>query len=267
MAEEKKAEKAPYARYAFKNPYNYAVMGGFASAAVLTGNWWLGVVGAGFEALWMLFAPDSRLLRKLWFDKVWSQEVDEKKRAELEAKFKTLPESDAMRCLALKEKQEQIDRLAKENPAFTVELLAGELGKLDALVRSFVELSVTCARYHDYLRSVDLNEIESDLMRYRKIMEHSTGEKRDIAQKNLAVLEKRKEKTTEIYGYLSSARGQLELIENTFRLLADQIVTMRSPQELGGQLDELLDGVEAVRQTTRETDKLLQAPLTIDSQR
>ncbi len=69
---------------------------------------------------------------------------------------------------------------------------------------------------------------------------------------------KRKEKYGEIRGYLSSARGQLELIENTFRLLADQIVTMRSPTELGGQLDELLDGVEAVRQTARETDRLLQ---------
>ena len=68
----------------------------------------------------------------------------------------------------------------------------------------------------------------------------------------------RKEKYGEIRGYLSSARGQMELIENTFRLLADQIVTMSSPTELGGQLDELLDGVEAVRQTTRETDKLLQ---------
>ena len=84
-------------------------------------------------------------------------------------------------------------------------------------------------------------------------------EKRTLAQKNMAVLMKRKDKYGEIRGYLSTARGQLELMENTFRLLADQIVTMRSPTELSGQLDELLDGVEAVRQTARETDKLLQA--------
>ncbi len=72
------------------------------------------------------------------------------------------------------------------------------------------------------------------------------------------MLERRKAKYGEIRGYLSSARGQLELIENSFRLLADQIVTMQSPTELGGQLDELMDGVEAVRQTTRDTEKLLQ---------
>jgi hypothetical protein len=48
------------------------------------------------------------------------------------------------------------------------------------------------------------------------------------------------------------------LIENTFRLLADQIVTMRSPRELGGQLDELIDGVEVVRSTAREAEALLE---------
>src|SRR5262249_37613664 len=96
--------------------------------------------------------------------------------------------------------------------------------------------------------------------RYRRIVETAPeDEKRNLGQKNLAVLEKRKAKYAEIKGYLSSARGQLELIENTFRLLADQIVTMRSPTELGGQLDELIDGVEAVRQTQRDTDRILQA--------
>jgi hypothetical protein len=251
--------RPPYARYAFKNPYNYAVMGGFASAALLTGNWWLGLAGAGVEALWMLFAPDSRLLRKTWFDKRHAEDLDAARRADLDAKFKLLPEPDAMRCLALREKQEQINKLATENPAFTVDLLSDELRKLDSLVRAFLELSVTCARYQDYLGSVDLDEIERDLRRYHQILDKGDADKRTLAQKNIAVLDKRKEKYAEIRGYLSSARGQLELIENTFRLLADQIVTMRSPTELSGQLDDLLDGVEAVRQTTRETDRLLQA--------
>jgi hypothetical protein len=259
MASSDEKPRPPYARYAFKNPYNYAIMGGFASAALLTGNWWLGLAGAGMEALWMLFAPDSRLLRKLWWDKRFEDEKDVAKKAELEAKMKQLQPQDAMRCMALREKQAQINQLARENPAFTVDLLSGELKKLDDLVRAFLELSVTCARYQDYLQSVDVDEIERDMRRYQQIIDRGDQAKRTLAQKNLAVLLKRKEKYAEIHGYLSGARGQLELIENTFRLLADQIVTMRSPTELGGQLDELLDGVEAVRQTARETDRLLQS--------
>jgi hypothetical protein len=253
--------RPPYAKYAFKNPYNLSLLIGAGAAAAATGNWWLALAGAGVEALWMLFAPDSKLLQKVAWDKRWAKEMDEAKKAELDAKFKQLPESDAMRCLALREKQEQINKLATENPSFTVDLLSGELAKLDSLVRSFVELSLTCSRYQDYLKSVDIDEIERDLRRYQQIIDKAGNdvEKRTLAQKNMAVLMKRKDKYGEIRGYLSTARGQLELMENTFRLLADQIVTMRSPTELSGQLDELLDGVEAVRQTARETDKLLQA--------
>ena len=49
----------------------------------------------------------------------------------------------------------------------------------------------------------------------------------------------------------------MQLIEDTFELLSDQIVTMRSPRELDGQLDELTDGVEAVRTAARATEALL----------
>jgi hypothetical protein len=42
----------------------------------------------------------------------------------------------------------------------------------------------------------------------------------------------------------------MELIEQTFRLLADEILTMASPHELGGRIDELRIAVDAVRETT-----------------
>ena len=40
----------------------------------------------------------------------------------------------------------------------------------------------------------------------------------------------------------------------TQRLISDQIVTMQSPAELSGQLDDLLDGVESIRQTAVDID-------------
>jgi hypothetical protein len=69
---------------------------------------------------------------------------------------------------------------------------------------------------------------------------------------------KRQERMRDIQRYLGVARGQLDLIENSFQLIADQIVTMQSPKELSGQLDELLEGVEAIRQSARDTEALLE---------
>jgi hypothetical protein len=118
---------------------------------------------------------------------------------------------------------------------------------------------VTCARYEAYLESVSQDDLEKDRRRYEQSAKG--GDPRDarttIAKKNLAIVARRMEKMQEIRSYLSVARGQLDLIENSFQLIADQIVTMQSPQELSGQLDELLDGVEAIRQTAQDTEKIL----------
>jgi hypothetical protein len=156
-------------------------------------------------------------------------------------------------------RQHEIRRLAASNPSFTGELLRTELLKTDRLVDAFIDMAVTCARYEEYLQSVDLDALDSDRTRWERTVK--AGPDNDpqivIAKKNLAIILRRIEKMQEIRRYLSVARGQLDLIENSFQLIADQIVTMQSPQQLSGQLDELLDGVEAIRQTAIDTEQML----------
>jgi erythromycin esterase-like protein len=137
--------------------------------------------------------------------------------------------------------------------------LRDELTKTDRLVDAFVEMAVTCARYEAYLKSVDSEALEKDRLRYDAAAKSGDpkGQAAVIAQKNLAIVMKRLDKLQEIGKYLAVAKGQLDLIENSFQLIADQIVTMQSPQQLSGQLDELLDGVEAIRETARDTEIVL----------
>jgi len=249
--------KPPYLRYAFANVYNYTLLGGAAAAALLAGEPWLLAVAAGAEALWLLFGPDSRLLRKRVWDKKWQADQEEAARAQLAAQFERLPRTMKERYLKLDEKRQQILRLSGENPSFTADLLTGELAKLQRLAASFVELAVDCHRLETYVDEVDFRALERDERRYQKEAADGEGDAARLAKKNLDVLLRRRERLQEIDAYVRRARGQLDLIENTFQLLADQIVTMRSPGELAGQLDELLDGVEAVRATTHEADLLL----------
>lgn len=253
-------QRPPYAKYAFLNAYNLAVLGSAFAVAAATQQWWVAALGAGAEGLWMLFAPDSKLLQKTWFDKYHEQQRLDGIVAELDRKLIGLPSREADRSRALQTTRDQILGLARDNPAFTQELLSRELGKLDHLVMSFVDLAGTCTRYSEYLQSVNIGDIEREMGRFEMLIEHANGpEGVLVAQKNLAVLVMRRDKYAEIASDLQVARGQLDLIENTFRLLADQIVTMRSPAELGGQLDELIDGVESIRQTARETEKFMAA--------
>lgn len=256
--EPKKKQAVPYFRYAFHNVYNYTLMGGVAAASAMTGNWWLAVAGAGAEVLWMMFGPDSKLLRRFVFDKVHDQRMREAEFKELQAQVASLPMDDQQRIGRLEQKRADILRLATDNQSLSGDLLGTELTKLTEIVKSFVDLCVTARKYREYLQTVDLNQLEGSIRKNESIIEETDDdERRELAQKNLSVLQKRKEKLGEIRQFIFKANAQMDLIENTIRLLADQIVTMRSVQEMGGQLNELMDGVEAVQSTARETAAML----------
>lgn len=254
-------EKRPYLKLAFANPYNLSLLAGGLVASVLTLNPVPALIALGGEALWLLHAPGSKTLRRLLWDPRFEKirlAIEEQER---EQRIRDLPHEVQERIRSLVARQQEIDRLAAQNPSFTGELLRTELIKTRKLVDAFVDVSKTVSRYERYLEGVDLDQLERDRERWHaRAASPKVGEQeRQIAQKNFAVIMKRIEKLREIRNYLAVANGQLALIENSFQLIADQIVTMQSPAELSGQLDDLLDGVESIKQTQVDTEKILSA--------
>ncbi|HEY6138000.1 MAG TPA: hypothetical protein VI670_09585 [Thermoanaerobaculia bacterium] len=252
-------QKTPYAKLAFTNPYNLSLFLGGLAVSVLALNPIAALVVLGAEGLWMLHAPESRALRKLLWDPRFEsirRELEQRARQE---RMRALEPAEQRRVQSLMARQMEIDRLAAQNPSFTGDLLRSELQKTRKLVDAFLEMALTCARYERYLDTVDLNELDRERQRYtaRAASKNTMDAERELAKKNAAVLDKRMEKLRDIRNYLGVARGQLDLIENSFQLIADQIVTMQSPAELSGQLDDLLDGVESIRQTAVDTEKIL----------
>jgi hypothetical protein len=258
-AKEAFLEKRPYLKFAFSNPYNLSLFIGGLAASVLTLNPVLAIATLGLEGIWLLHAPESKRLRHL----LWDPRFDKLRKAlaaeERAERLKNVGESERERVESLVARQEEIQVLAGRNPSFTGDLLRNELVKTDRLVDAFVDMAVTSGRYEEYLASVDLDGLDRDRARWeREVRSGKEGDPQvDLARKNLSIIMRRLDKMKEIQRYLTVARGQLDLIENSFQLIADQIVTMQSPQELSGQLNELLDGVESIRQTAVETEQIL----------
>jgi hypothetical protein len=252
-------EKRPYLKLAFSNPYNLSLFGGVLAAAGLTLNPFLAIVAVGLEALWLLYAPDSRRLRHLLWDPKFDQVRQALVAEERAERLALLQPPERKRVDQLMARQAQIDRLALQNPSFTGDLLRSELTKTERLVDAFIDMAVTSVRYEAYLKSVDLDALDTHRARLeRDIKFGKSGDPQvELTKKNLAIILKRQDKMKEIGRYLGMARGQLDLIENSFQLIADNIVTMQSPQELTGQLNELLDGVESIRQTALETEAMI----------
>jgi hypothetical protein len=259
MAKNAVFENRPYLKMAFANPYNLSLLLGGVTASVLTGNPLPGLVALGGEALWLLHGSDSKTLRRI----LWDPRLEKVRLAfeeqDRNEKMKNLPDAEQDRVRVLVDREQQINKLAAQNPSFTGDLLRTELVKTHKLVESFLEMALTVNRYENYLASVDPKALDrdSDRWKQRAAAQQASQAERDIAQKNFAVIQKRVERVHEITRYLGVARAQLDLIENSFQLIADQIVTMQSPTELSGQLDDLLDGVDSIRQTALDTEKLL----------
>jgi len=253
------AEKHPYLRMAFANPYNLSLLIGSIAVATIVQEPVLALAALSVEALWLVFGPGSALLQRYVWDPARERarrELEEKARA---AFLTTLDPAERRRVDKLVERQETIRRLAAQNPSFTGDLLRNELSKTNRLVDAFVEMAQNCARYEQYLASIDPSELEHDRDDYSEAVRRGDpdDQRTQIAQKNLEIVNKRLDRMAEIRRYLSVAKGQLDLIENSFQLIADQIMTMQSPKELSGQLDELLDGVEAIREATLDTERIL----------
>lgn len=256
---ESEPQKPPYFKMAFANPYNLSLLLGGLAASALVLNPVTALVVLGAEGLWLLHAPESKALRKLLWDPQYEKLRIVLEQRAREERMRALDPAEQRRVQTLVSRQQDIDRLAAQNPSFTGDLLRGELVKTRKLVDAFLDMALTCARYEGYLNTVDLNDLDRQRQRFtaRAASKNTPDAEREIAKKNAAVIDKRMEKLRDIRNYLGVARGQLDLIENSFQLIADQIVTMQSPAELSGQLDDLLDGVESIRQTAVDTEKIL----------
>jgi hypothetical protein len=251
-------DERPYARYAFLNPYNLSLLVGTTVTAAATGHWWLAVCAAGLEGMWMVFAPDSKLLQRAWFDKTWERT----KRAELEdaqnEKIAKLWPNDVVRFRALREQKTRIEKLAAENPSLTVDLMSDELAKVEGLLDDFLDLALVCARSEQHIQSFDFKALQRSWQQYtQQLAECPPGDRRRaVAEKNLEVLGKRRQRYDDLRQIIDTSRGQMDLMENTFRLVVDDILTMANPGELGTRLDDLRIGVDAIRETTSGTDDL-----------
>src|SRR2546423_385618 len=104
-ADQLKKEPVPYYRYAFHNVYNYTLLSGIAAASLLTQQWWMAVVGVGAEALWMIFGPDSKLLRSFWFDKQHARVLRDKAALEMNRIIQSLPREDGGRIERVQRKR------------------------------------------------------------------------------------------------------------------------------------------------------------------
>lgn len=255
MAEDSKPVN--YLKAAFLNVYNLSLLGGAAAASALTGDWLIAAGALGVEALWLVLGPELKPFQRAVREST-RQENEAADRVRVEKLMKELPEHEWQRAKALDELRREIQRDMEHNPSFQAILLNTELQKLSQLHMSFVKLASGCLRAETYLQAINLKELENQQRSHQTWAEKATDASvRELAEKNASVIAKRLETIKDIQNFLARARGQMNLIENSVRLLRDQALTMTSPDQLSEQLDDLLTGVDAVQASVKDAEAIM----------
>lgn len=260
MADDRQPQKPSYFKAAFANVYNLSLLGGVTVAALATNEPWLLAVGALLEGMWLLFATDSKRLRRA-VDARHAEELRALALRRLYEESLVLPAQERSRVHQIGTTVGDLKAEAKRNRFISGDFMQNQLDRLDDLVTEFVHLSVTAFRARAYLAKLDVKRLDREREQHRQTSESSQDlDARDLARQNMELLEKRLGVVDDLNRFLGRASGQLSLIENTVGLLRDQIMTMSTPEALTTQLDSLVASVDAIREATKEAEALVGIP-------
>ena len=242
---------------AFANQYNYILLGGAGLFALATFSWLPLVVGAGVEALWLTFGPDTGFFRR-WVEKQDTVEARERYAKQAATALAALDKGYVSRFKQLEALAEEINKLAEDNPSLENDLLAEEMKKLGSLLNSFLQMAVVHQRLGEYIGDNSETEIQREINRLERAL---TGEKSREVQaslrQNLALEQKRMRQHGSIASAFKVVTIKMDTLEKAFRYLRSHILAIGKHEELSTEIDELVLGVDSVEQLQAETDPVM----------
>jgi len=147
--------------------------------------------------------------------------------------------------------------------------------RLDGLLQAYLRLLFAGFQHSEYLRTTDANLIKHDLEKLQRSMDSDPPKVQEINRRRIEILNKRLEKFGKVGENQKVVEAQCAAIEDVLELIRDQSVTMRDPQQVSDQLDNLVHDVEQTEETVREVEAVFEmaspdmgntlTPLTSDS--
>lgn len=255
MSEQKK-KKSLLGR-AFANQYNYILLGGAGLFALATFSWLPLVIGAGVEALWLTFGPDTGFFRS-WVEKQETAEERDRLARQASSALAVLDKGYVSRFKQLEALAQEISKLAEDNPSLENELIVDEMKKLGSLLSSFLQMAVVHQRLGEYISGNSETEIQREINRLERAL--STERNREVQsslRQNLALEQKRMRQHDSIASAFKVVTIKMDTLEKAFRYLRSHILAIGKHEELSSEIDELVLGVDSVEQLQAETDPVM----------
>ncbi len=256
-ADELGLDKTSFVREALKWQYNWIGLAGAAAFALISGTGLPLVLAAGFELIYLSVVPQSSRFRRLV--RSWKY-AEEKRRHEikLSAIFHELPPELRKRYADL-DSRCRVIRANYARLSSTSQMFVGQMEeRLQGLLNAYLRLLSAAQQHGEYLRTVDSSLVHREVDQLESSLKTNAEalKVQEINRKRIEILNKRLEKFDKIRENRQVIDAQCSAIEDVLALIGDQSVTVRDPQEVSDQLENLMHDVEQTEQTVREVEAI-----------
>lgn len=255
MSEE---ESINFTKEAFLHPLNLGVLlvatiSAFAMSGMgLVSNVIL-TITFGVELMYLGIVPRLPRFRK----NIKLRKIRERNpAAEEKSTFQELDQKSQKRFLVLK----HLAKLIKENfdklPYSSQGLLENIRNKIEELISNYLTLLDLHKRYQLYMNTSVEERLKEEVQEEEhKIKNMESDRLKRTKARRLGILKKRLKKFEIAKEKYLICETHLETIEDAIRYIYEQSMTMSNPEEIGFQLDNLLEEVEETSQIIDELDR------------
>ena len=258
MAEEPQgSESFNYVKEALKWQYNWIGLAGALGFALVSGTGLPLLLGAGLELIYLSLVPQSSRFRRLV--RSW-QYAKEKRRHEitLSALFNELPPEMRLRYADLdrlcRSIRDNYGRLSSTSQMFVKQMEE----RLEGLQQAYLRLLHAAYQHREYLHSTDPEAIKRDVAGLQRSLPSEAPKVQEINRKRVEILTKRLEKHGKIRENCEVVDAQCAAIEDVLELIRDQSVSLRDPQQVNDQLENLVRDVEQTEETVRQVEAIFE---------
>jgi uncharacterized protein YukE len=242
-----------FVREAFRLQYNWIALVGAGLFAIVSGSLLPMMLAGGLELMYLAIVPQNTRFQRLVRSWKLGEELSRRQQQFAEL-LGGLPSEAKSRYAQLAQVCASVRRNFSQLSSTSQIFLEQMNSRLDGLLRGYARLLVTSSQQEQYLKSTDPNEIKREIAALQRAMNSDSPKVQEINKKRIEILNKRLEKYQKISENQDVVTAQCAAVEDVLHLVRDQSVTMRDPQQVSDQLENLVREVEQTEQTVQQVE-------------
>jgi hypothetical protein len=248
-------EEINFVKEAFNLQYNWIVLAGAGLFGIVSGSLLPIILAGGAELMYLAVVSQNWRFQRLV--RSWKMAEAQKQR---QVQFAEMLNSLSPEAKARYYKLAQVCASVRGNfsqLSSTSQIFLQQMdSRLDGLLHGYARLLLVSSQQQQYLKSTDPNEIRREIVGLERGMNNDAPRVQDINKKRIEILNKRVEKYQKICENQDVVNAQCSAVEDVLHLVRDQSVTMRDPQQVSDQLDNLVRDVEQTEQTVQQVEAI-----------